>query len=234
MTSTPPDASNPATLRLWSAHHDPTRHLNDLLTGPVVTLTGTRSSTDYGNEITTDLVTQLATTGTTILTGIGYGIEEAAARAALDTATTLILVLVSGAHTAGPVTNRPLLHETILRGGAVLTLEEDTTPPSRATVRRRHTLLGQLPGAVILTEAGHRGAALDIATTARAHDIPVWATPGPLTSAASGGTHHLIRTGGATLLTHTHNLGAPATLHGHLPTVPVVAVPGLPGEPVNQ
>src|SRR5207244_4374233 len=79
------DADYPA--RLKSLTDAPimlyTKGMMNLNTDRTVAIVGTRHATDYGKQITESLVEGLSAYGVTVISGLAYGIDIAAHRAAL-------------------------------------------------------------------------------------------------------------------------------------------------------
>ena len=70
----------------------------------------------------------------------------------------------------------------------------------------------------MIVEAGARSGALNVAREASALGRGVGAVPGPVTSAASTGTHLLLQEGTATLITGSHDVTALTTDRRTTPT----------------
>lgn len=175
--------------------------------GRAVVITGARASTAYGDRVAADFAASLTERGHVIWTGGAFGIDAAATRAALAAGGTPVVLTATGAD-AGPYpsAHRELFEQVIEARGAIVSLESGEAGATRARFLDRGKVLGSLAGAVIIVEAGVRSGALTVAAAARRAERPVYAVPGPITSAASAGNHHLIRNGGARILTDTTDL----------------------------
>ncbi|GAA1113998.1 DNA-processing protein DprA [Nocardiopsis metallicus] len=171
-----------------------------------VTVTGARASTAYGDHVAEELAHSLVRSGTAVTSSTGFGIDAAAMRGALmatDSSNELpraLAVLPQGLDIIYPQGNASLHHQITGRG----TLVTEATPgaqPTRTMFLRRARILAALSEASVIVEAGWRSSALGVA--ARAHELgrAVGAVPGPTTSAASAGTHRLIKQGTAMLVT---------------------------------
>ncbi|MBO1902495.1 DNA-protecting protein DprA [Leucobacter weissii] len=173
------------------------------LTAPVgdrVTITGARAATSYGEYVTTELTSGLADAERIIVAGGSYGIDAAAHRAALAAGGQTLAVMVGGLDRLYPSGNRELLE----RVGDVGLLASEMAPGSAPTKWRflaRNRILGALSGATVIVEAGYRSGSLNVAARATELGRPVGAVPGPVTSAASAGTHRLLHEGIAALVT---------------------------------
>ena len=187
-----------------------TRGATSLLAGPAkdrVTITGARAATSYGEHVTTELTSGLADAERIIVAGGAYGIDAAAHRAALAAGGQTIAVMVGGLDRLYPSGNRELLE----RIGDVGLLASEMAPGSAPTKWRflaRNRILGALSGTTVVVEAGYRSGSLNVAARAAQLGRPVGAVPGPVTSAASSGTHRLLREGVASLITDTADVTA--------------------------
>ena len=164
------------------------------LTSPIsemVTFTGMRASTAYGNTVTSELVADLARDEMVIVSGGAYGIDAAAHRASLAVGGTTIAVLASGIDRNYPTGNSGLLDG--IRGvGLVLPEQPPGALPSRSRFLARGRLLAALSSATVIPEAGPRSGSLRVADQAYTLGRAVGAVPGPITSIASTGPNHLI------------------------------------------
>lgn len=173
------------------------------LTAPVsdrVTITGSRAATSYGEHVTTELSSDLAQAERIIVAGGAYGIDAAAHRAALASGGQTLAVMVGGLDRLYPSGNRELLE----RAGDLGLLASEMAPDATPTKWRflaRNRILGALSGATVIVEAGYRSGSLNVAARAAQLGRRVGAVPGPVTSAASSGTHRLMREGVASLIT---------------------------------
>jgi DNA processing protein len=176
-----------------------------------VTITGSRAATAYGLHVAADLATGCAQKGWTIVAGGNYGIDAAAHRAALTTATPTIVVLPGGLDRLHPAGHHHLFDH-ITRNGLLIS----ETPPGTDVTRRRfldrQRLLAALTTGTVLVEAAtattYPFTAITAATTL---GRPAMAVPGPVTSALSAGCHQLLRdprihlvTNTTDVLTHLH------------------------------
>lgn len=166
-----------------------------------VTIVGARASTAYGSQVATELASELASQGRTVLSGGAYGIDGSVHRAAtMSFPGSTIAVLANGLDRLYP-TGHELLFERIEQTGGLLVSE---LPPGSAPTRwrflQRNRLLAALSGATVVVEAGHRPGSLNVAEQAHALGRPVGAVPGPVTSPASAGCHRLIQEGIASLV----------------------------------
>ncbi len=171
-------------------------------TDRAVAIVGARDATGYGSHVTSELASELASHGWTVISGAAFGVDAAAHRGALAVGGVTVAVLANGVDTA-----YPKAHDTMLSAiaeapkGLVVSEAPPGTSPQRYRFLVRNRLIAALAAGTVVVEAGRRsGSRL---TARRAADLgrPLMAIPGAVTSAMSVGTHDLIREWGATLVT---------------------------------
>lgn len=170
-----------------------------------VTITGSRASTSYGDHVAGELAHDASHAEQIVVSGGAYGIDGAAHRAALSSGGQTIAVMPAGLDRLYPAGHRGMLEQV---GDVGLLMSE--MPPGAAPTRHRFIargrLLAALSSATVIVEAGARSGSLHVAREAHALGRSVGAVPGPVTSAASTGTHLLLSEGTAALVTGHHDL----------------------------
>ncbi|MGP5386965.1 DNA-processing protein DprA [Brachybacterium tyrofermentans] len=187
-----------------------TRGATSFLAGALtdrVTITGARAASEYGVQVTGQLAGDLANEERIIVSGGAYGIDAAAHRAALATGGATIAVLAGGVDRPYPRGNTDLLNR-VGDLGALVSEMPPGASPTRWRFMARARLLGTLSGATVVAEAGFRSGSLLVPTEAHRHSRAVGAVPGPITSAASAGSHELIKRGRAEIITDTADVTA--------------------------
>ncbi|QOR69179.1 DNA-protecting protein DprA [Ruania alkalisoli] len=185
-----------------------TRGATSLLRSPLrerVTITGARSATAYGLEITSDLAANLADDERVIISGGGFGIDGAAHRGTLPQGGHTVAVLACGVDRAYPSAHRDML-EQIGDVGLLVSELPPGTVPARQRFLARGRLLAATSGATVVPEAAPRSGALYVASRAHLLGRAVAAVPGPVTSIVSQGPHELIKQGQASLATETSDI----------------------------
>lgn len=171
-----------------------------LLSSRSVAIVGARACTSYGEHVTMTIAEDVAHAGVTVVSGAAYGVDGAAHRAALAIGGRTIAVLASGVDRAYPVGHSELIQRIAAQGAVVSEMPPGSTP-TRHRFTMRSLLIAALSRGVIVTEAGFRSGSLAAVTYADFLNKAVGAVPGPINSAASAGTNHLIRDRAAVLVT---------------------------------
>jgi len=164
-----------------------------ILDRTAVAIVGSRKASPYGVNVAELLARQLASRGLAIVSGLAWGIDSAAHRAALETGTT-IAVLGTGIDVAYPRSNRRLQERIAVEGLLLSELPHGTGPqPYHFPVRNR--IIAGLASAVVVVEATDRSGSLITARLAAEEGRDVLAVPGSIFSEGSDGAHRLIQDG---------------------------------------
>jgi len=167
---------------------------------PSVAVVGARAATRYGDHVAMELAADLAGGGIPVVSGGAYGIDGAAHRAALTVGGLTVAFLAGGADRAYPAGHTQLIDD-IARSGVVVSEVPCGSAPTKWRFLQRNRLIAAVTDATVVVEAGWRSGSLNTAGHAAALSRGLGAVPGPITSAASAGTHRLLRDYGAQCIT---------------------------------
>jgi DNA processing protein len=165
-----------------------------MLRAPLCAVVGTRTCTDYGARVTTQLVSTLALSGVGIVSGLARGIDAAAHRAALAVGGRTIAVLGTGIDVPYPAGHRQL-HAQIATEGLVLSENAPGKHANQGSFPKRNRIIAALAPVTLVIEAGFKSGAQSTANAALALGRTVAAVPGPIDSPQSAGTNALIAAG---------------------------------------
>ena len=155
---------------------------------------GTRRATVYGRQVTEEIVTDLARSRITIVSGLAKGIDSIAHRSALDAGGRSIAVFACGLDIVYPAENANLARS-IIQQGALISEYPLGTRPKADNFPRRNRIMSALSLGVLVVEAGETSGAIITAHLALEQNREVFAIPGSILSPASRGTNHLIQEG---------------------------------------
>ncbi len=155
---------------------------------------GTRRATVYGREATRTLVSGLAASGVTIISGLAYGIDTHAHQTALDVGGRTVAVLGSGIDIIYPAKNRGLAGGICERGALVSEYPLGTRPEGGNFPRRNRIISGMSLG-VLVVEGSRRSGAMITADYAAEQGREIFAVPGNILSPNSAGPNQLIQQG---------------------------------------
>jgi len=165
-----------------------------------VAVVGSRSASSYGGDVARGMGRVIAGAGLPVISGAAFGIDQAAHRGALAGGGPTVAVLACGADRVYPAAHQDLL-DYLAKHGAVVSEAAPGCAPMRIRFLSRNRLIAALSAATVIVEASVRSGALNTANWATRLNRHLLAVPGPVTSAQSEGVHHLIRSGGALLVT---------------------------------
>lgn len=168
-----------------------------------VAIVGTRKPTAYGREIAYDLAYRAAKKGAVVVSGLAFGIDSVAHRAALDAGGVTVAVLGTAIDQIYPAAHRGLAEEIIARGGMVLSeiapgVRYDWKYQAKKCFLERNRLIAGLSDVVVIPEAAERSGSLNTAAHALDQGREIFAVPGDITRPMSRGCNRLIAKGGAT------------------------------------
>ena len=160
-----------------------------------VAVVGTRKLSDAGRRAADAFGRDLAAAGVTVVSGLAYGIDIVAHRAALDAGGRTVAVLGSGVDRVYPsrhagTVRRILDHD----AGAVVSEFPMGAAPDAANFPRRNRIVSGMSQAVVVAEAREKGGALLTAGIALEQNRDVFAVPCSVFAEAQG-TNRLIQQG---------------------------------------
>jgi DNA processing protein len=170
----------------------------DLNALKIVALVGTRKATDYGREQTERIVKGLLPHKPLVVSGLAYGIDIMAHRAALAEGLETVGVMATGLDRIYPHVHQKTAEKMREQGG-LLSEFPFGTPPDRYNFPARNRIIAGLADGTVVVEAAIKGGALITAELALSYDRDVLAVPGNLNSEVSAGCNHLIKTNKAAL-----------------------------------
>ncbi len=170
----------------------------NLNTAHILSIVGTRRATNYGKDFTEQLIKALASYNVLILSGLAFGVDTCAHRAALDNGLPTVGVLGHGLDRIYPVQNRNLAGRMVENGG-LLTDFPSQTNPDRENFPKRNRIIAGGADATLVIETGLRGGSLITADIANSYNKDVFALPGRADDEHSKGCNWLIKTNRAAL-----------------------------------
>lgn len=177
----------------------------DLSAFRTVGIVGTRQATDYGRKITEEIVEQLKPYEVSIISGLAYGIDIIAHKAALDCEVPTIGVMASGIDIIYPSAHRKYA-EQMLEIGGLLTENPFGMQPIRNLFLARNRIIAGLSDVNIVVESANKGGALVTADFANNYHHEVFAVPGSLNNKYSIGCHNLIKDNKANIFTEVNDI----------------------------
>ena len=174
----------------------------DLNQQRVINIVGTRHCTAYGKDVISRFVRDLKSLCPQLLivSGLAYGVDINAHRAALENGYETVGVLAHGLDQIYPPRHRETAVKMISQGG-LLTEFFTQTNADKVNFVRRNRIVAGMSDACILVESAARGGGLITARLSRDYNRDVFAFPGRVGDEYSKGCNNLIRNNGAALIT---------------------------------
>jgi len=178
--------------------------LND---GKFVGIVGTRNATETGRENCKKLITDLAQKlpNTIIVSGLAYGVDICAHKAAVECGLPTIGVVGHGLDRIYPAVHRPTAVK-MVENGMLLTEYLSGTNPDRQNFVQRNRIIAGLCDATVVIESAARGGALITAEVANGYNRDVFAFPGRVSDEWSAGCNALIKSNKASLIESAEDL----------------------------
>lgn len=162
---------------------------------PKVAIVGSRKASVYGRSITEKIAGELTSYGVVIISGLAYGIDAAAHRAAIIAGGITAAVLPTPLTSIYPAGHRQLAQDIIASGGTLISEYGEGQEVYRANFLERNRIVSGLADAVVVTEAALKSGSLATARFGLDQGKTVMAVPGNITSPTSAGCNNLIKSG---------------------------------------
>ena len=173
-----------------------------------VSIVGTRHATPYGLDFIKHLVSDLASAldSLVIISGLAYGIDVAAHKAALENSVPTVAVVAHGLNTIYPADHRATAARIVGEGGSIVTEYGSDAAIHKGNFLARNRIVAGLADAVIVVESDAKGGAMSTARIANAYNREVMAVPGRTTDTYSRGCNDLIANQTATIIRSADDL----------------------------
>jgi DNA processing protein len=168
-------------------------------------IVGTRQATEYGKKVTEGIVEQSKNYNPLIVSGLAYGIDITAHKAAIDFGLPTIAVMASGIDVIYPSQHEKYIDQ-ILDNGGIISENPFGKQPLRNMFLSRNRIIAGLSDASIVIESAAKGGSLVTAEFANNYHRQVFAVPGTLTNKASEGCNKLIQQNKANIYTQINDL----------------------------
>lgn len=195
-----------------------------------VGIVGTRHATHYGIEFTRQLVEDLSKTldNVVIVSGLAYGIDIEAHRAAMQAGLPTVAVMATGLQTVYPSDHRNDAQHLVRDGGMLVTEYGHREPIHKGNFVARNRIVAGLCDCLVVAESAERGGALITANLAAGYNRDVLALPGRVGDMYSAGCNRLIAGNVANLICNAEDLCHVMRWQTH--EAPEEAQPQLPME----
>lgn len=173
----------------------------------VLSIVGTRMPSERGKDWCRRLVLDLAAKvpDLTIVSGLAYGIDVVAHKAALEAGIPTVIIPAHGLDRIYPSVHRQVAVQSLDKGG-ILTEYACGTEPERFNFVARNRIVAGLADAVVVVESKKKGGSLITADMAIDYGRDVFALPGRSDDECSAGCNDLIKRNRAQLIENADDL----------------------------
>ena len=170
-----------------------------------ISIVGTRKCTPFGKEFTENIVSELAKYNVVIVSGLAFGIDIMAHKAALNNNLNTVAVLAHGLDRIYPSQHSNVAKE-IIKSGALITDYISGVKPDKQNFPSRNRIVAGLSEATIVVESSKKGGSLITAGISDSYNRDVFAVPGKPTDKQSEGCNFLIKNHRAILLDNVNDI----------------------------
>ncbi len=172
----------------------------DLNTARIISIVGTRANSDYGKQVTEQIVKELAAQNVLIVSGMAFGIDAIAHKAALQNGLATVGVLAHGLDTIYPSQHTTLAKDMLHNGGLLTEFPRLTNPDKHNFPRRNRIVAGMADGTIVI-ETASKGGSMITAELTYDYNRDLFAVPGRVTDTKSLGCNKLIQQNKAAIFT---------------------------------
>ena len=175
-------------------------NLFDCNLGRTVAFVGSRRASSAGRESVSKIISELADTDLTIVSGLAIGIDSVSHRSAIENNIKTIGVIASGFNYTYPSDNKYLYEKIIDGNGAILTEYYPTFEPVKFRFPQRNRIVTGLSFGTVVGEAAIKSGALISANLALEQGRELMCIPGAINNINMEGVYKLLKDG-ATMVT---------------------------------
>lgn len=172
-----------------------------ILNMPSITVVGSRNMSDYGRDMTREIVKEVTLAGMCIISGLAVGIDTIAHQTCLENNGKTVAVLGSGLNKVFPTENKELYKNIINNGGCVISEYEPDTIAQKRFFPERNRIVSGLSLGTLVIEATYRSGTSITAKFALEQGKKVFCIPNSIGNKNSAGIINLLKSG-ATLVTN--------------------------------
>ncbi len=166
----------------------------EILSQNTISFVGTRKISPYGERCCNTLIEQIKNTikSPVIVSGLAFGIDAAAHRAALEFGLPTVAVVPTPLPSVTPAQHTRLAKKILECGGALISEIKANTSTNRRGFIARNRIIAGLSQATIIVESAMEGGSMTTAEIARSEGRVVGAVPGRISDQYSEGCNNLI------------------------------------------
>ncbi len=168
---------------------------------------GSRRMSRYGKEVVANLLPELVSIETTIISGFMYGVDTEAHQKCLEFGGKTIAVLGGGLDILAPTENDNLYTKILESGGIVISEYEKNFQPTLWSFPQRNRIVSGLSTmGILVVEAGIKSGSLVTAGIGREQGKNIYAVPGQINNSIAEGCNYLIKNNFAKMVTKVEDI----------------------------
>lgn len=179
---------------------------DNVLSEKGIGVVGTRNPGSYGLDQAEKWTLMLTENGVCINSGLAYGVDARAHRAALEGGGKTVAVLGSGIDVIYPNRNRSLAKRIIEEGGVIMSEYPPGTQPDAINFPARNRIVSGMSQGVLVVESGVKGGSMITARYALDQNREVFVIPHQLGYMKGEGCNHLIQNGQGKLVRRVEDI----------------------------
>ena len=176
----------------------------------MLAIVGSRRATNIAKGALNSIVSEMADSDITIVSGLAYGIDATAHQSALDNNLKTIAVIGSGLDFCYPAQNKKLYSDIVLNGGVIFSEYHLKTEPRAENFPQRNRIVVGMSEGTLVAEAQLKSGAMISANLTLDYNRELMCIPGSILNPNTSGIYHLIKNGAAIVTTSEdllNNLG---------------------------
>jgi DNA processing protein len=177
----------------------------DLNASRIISVVGTRTATSYGKQFCEKLMHALRPHSPLVISGLAYGIDICAHRAAMSAGLPTAACLAHGLDRIYPSLHSSVAREMTANGG-LITEFPSGTKPDRELFPMRNRIIAGIADCTVVIETDQSGGSMITAYLANGYGREVFALPGRYNDPHSAGCNLLIKRNVAAALTSPEDL----------------------------
>ncbi|HSU27370.1 MAG TPA: DNA-processing protein DprA, partial [Chitinophagaceae bacterium] len=132
----------------------------DLNASRIIAVIGTRNHSDYGKQVTEKLLRDLSQHRVLVISGLAFGIDAIAHKAAIKNEMPTVAVLAHGLNQVYPSEHAALAKDMIKHNGGLLSEFNSLFKPDKHNFPVRNRIVAGICDAVIVIETGNKGGSM--------------------------------------------------------------------------
>lgn len=171
----------------------------------IISVIGTRDATNYGKDTCEKFIAELSELDVLVVSGLAYGIDICAHKAAVKNNISTIGVMAHGLDRLYPSAHRSTAEKMVKHGGLLTDFMSQTNPDAENFPKRNRIVAGMCD-AVVVIESKKGGGSLITTDIANSYNRDVFAFPGRINDENSEGCNNLIKSHKAALIQSANDL----------------------------